>query len=101
MNNKQLLVFYDFSTSICRSTYLISVIDRFNKDLKRPIKRKGQFLNEDSLGRFLVTCFLEYNQKFSMRYHCGFAKVRAQLNEMFEKLADSATRIIHYLQPDV
>ena len=91
MNNKQLLVFYDFSTSICRSIHSTNLIEVFNKDLKRPIKQKEPFLNEDLLKRFLVTCFLEYNQKFSMRCHRGFDQTRAILNEMFEKLEGSAT----------
>lgn len=64
MNNQQLLVFYDFPSANRRSIYSTNLIEGFNKDVKRHVKRKEQFSNDDSLERFLVTRFLEYNQKF-------------------------------------
>ena len=57
VNNQPLLVFYDFPSSIRRSIYSTNLIEGFNKDVKRHVKRKEQFPNEDSLERFLVTRF--------------------------------------------
>src|SRR5699024_12712704 len=61
MNNEQLLTFYDFPASIRRSIYSTNLIESFNKEIKRYVKRKEQFPNEDSLERFLVSQFLDYN----------------------------------------
>src|SRR5699024_5464289 len=64
MNNEQILTFYDFPASIRRSIYSTNLIEAFNKEIKRYVKRKEQFPNEESLERFLVTRFLDYNHKF-------------------------------------
>ena len=50
------------------------------------MKRKEQFPNEESLERFLVTRFLEYNHKFSLRCHRGFEKAKSELIQMFETI---------------
>src|SRR5699024_10960076 len=63
MNNEKLLTFYDFPASIRRSIYSTNLIESFNKEIKRYVKRKEQFPNEDSLERFLVSQFLDYNHK--------------------------------------
>lgn len=55
MNNKCLLVFYNFPSSIRLSIYSTNLIKGFNNDLKRQFKRKEQFPNEYSLEHFLVT----------------------------------------------
>src|SRR5699024_1732292 len=67
ISNAQLLTFYDFPASIRRSIYSTNLIESFNKEIKRYVKRKEQFPNEDALERFLVTQFLDYNQKFGIR----------------------------------
>jgi len=72
ISNAQLLTFYDFPTSIRRGIYSTNLIEAFNKEIKRYVKRKEQFPNEDALERFLVTQFLDYNQKFGIRCHRGF-----------------------------
>src|SRR5699024_675295 len=72
ISNDQLLTFYDFPASIRRSIYSTNLIEAFNKEIKRYVKRKEQFPNEDALERFLVTQFLDYNQKFGIRCHRGF-----------------------------
>jgi len=61
MNNEQILIFHDFPPSIRRSIYSTNLIEAFNKEIKRYVKCKEQFPNEESLERFLVTRFLDYN----------------------------------------
>lgn len=86
LNHQQLLTFYDFPASIRRSIYSTNLIEAFNKEIKRYVKRKEQFPNEESLERFLVTRFLEYNHKFSLRCHRGFEKAKSELIQMFETI---------------
>ncbi len=40
-------------------------------------------LNEESLERFLVSQFNEYNQKFLGRVHKGFKEIQDTLESMF------------------
>src|SRR5688500_19557536 len=84
MNNEQLLTFYDFPASIRRSIYSTNLIESFNKEIKRYVKRKEQFPNEDPLERFLVSQFLDYNHKFGLRCHRGFDKAKSEILQMFE-----------------
>ncbi|GIN20537.1 IS200/IS605 family transposase [Siminovitchia fordii] len=49
-------------------------------------KSSLMFPNEESLERFLVTQFAEYNQRFATRCHIGFNQPRAALESMFEQL---------------
>ena len=44
--------------------YSTNLIESFNKQIKKYTKRKEQFPNEESLERFLVTQFEDYNQHF-------------------------------------
>lgn len=89
-DNAYLLTFYDFPKDIWRSIYSTNLIESFNKQIKKYTKRKEQFPNEESLERFLVTQFEDYNQRFATRCHIGFNKARSALTEMFEKLYDPA-----------
>ena len=82
--------FIAFPKSIWRSIYSTNLIESFNKQIKKYRKRKEQFPNEESLERFLVTQFEEYNQRFATRCHIGFNQARAALGEMFDKLHESA-----------
>lgn len=86
LDNPYLLTFYQFPKAIWRSIYSTNLIESFNKQIKKYTKRKEQFPNEESLERFLVTQFEDYNQCFATRCHLGFHKARAALEEMFEKL---------------
>ncbi|WP_040513800.1 IS256 family transposase [Gracilibacillus halophilus] len=86
VGNEQLLTFFNFPSSIHRSIYSTNLIEAFNKEIKRYVKRKEQFPNEDALERFLVTQFLDYNHKFSMRCHRGFEKAKSAILEMFDAL---------------
>lgn len=74
-NNEYLLTFYDFPEEIRSSIYSTNMIESFNKQLKRKTKRKEQFPNEESLDKFLVVLFEEYNSKFLNRVHKGFGSV--------------------------
>lgn len=89
-DNAYLLTFYDLPKDIWRSIYSTNLIESFNKQIKKYTKRKEQFPNEESLERFLVTQFEDYNQRFATRCHIGFNKARSALTEMFEKLYDPA-----------
>lgn len=89
-DNVFLLTFYDFPKDIWRSIYSTNLIESFNKQIKKYTKRKEQFPNEESLERFLVTQFEDYNQRFATRCHLGFNKARSELTEIFEKLYDPA-----------
>lgn len=82
--NPYSLTFYSFPKSIWRSIYSTNLIESFNKQIKKYSKRKEQFPNEESLERFLVSRFEEYNQRFATRCHIGFDKARAELETMFK-----------------
>lgn len=81
--NPAILTFYNFSPSIRRTIYSINLIEGFNKQLKKYTKRKEQFPNEESLERFLVSQFNNYNQKFLCRVHKGFKEIHDTLESMF------------------
>ncbi|MEI5995272.1 IS256 family transposase [Enterococcus sp. 4G2_DIV0659] len=65
--NPALLTFYNFPPSIRRTIYSTNLIEGFNKQLKKYTKRKEQFPNVESLERFRVSQFNQYNQKFLIR----------------------------------
>ncbi|KOY80450.1 transposase, partial [Lysinibacillus macroides] len=90
LENPYLLTFYGFPKAIWRSIYSTNLIESFNKQIKKYTKRKEQFPNEESLERFLVTQFEDYNQRFATRCHIGFNQARAKLEEMFEQLHEPA-----------
>ena len=81
--NPAILTFYNFPPSIRRTIYSTNLIEGFNKQLKKYTKRKEQFPNEESLERFLVSQFNNYNQKFLCRIHKGFKEIHDTLESMF------------------
>ncbi|WP_410779626.1 IS256 family transposase [Enterococcus sp. SB12] len=81
--NPAILTFYNFPPSIRRTIYSTNLIGGFNKQLKKYTKRKEQFPNEESLERFLVSQFNNYNQKFLCRVHKGFKEIHDTLESMF------------------
>ncbi len=81
--NPALLTFFNFPPSIRRTIYSTNLIEGFNKQLKKYTKRKEQFPNEESLERFLVSQFNNYNQKFLCRIHKGFKEIQDILESMF------------------
>ncbi|PQW03561.1 IS256 family transposase [Enterococcus faecium] len=81
--NPAILTFYNFPHAIRRTIYSTNLIEGFNKQLKRYTRRKEQFPNEESLERFLVSQFNNYNQKFLCRVHKGFKEIHDTLESMF------------------
>lgn len=81
-----LFTFYAFPKSIQRSIYTTNLIENFNKNLKRSIKAKEQFPNEDALDRYVCSYCMEYNQRCEQRIFKGFAMAQAELLEMFDEL---------------
>lgn len=81
--NPAILTVYNFPPSIRRTIYSTNLIEGFNKQLKKYTKRKEQFPNEESLERFLVSQFNNYNQKFLCRIHKGFKEIQDTLESMF------------------
>ncbi|EME3562486.1 IS256 family transposase [Enterococcus faecium] len=81
--NPAILILYNFPPSIRRTIYSTNLIEGFNKQLKKYTKRKEQFPNEESLERFLVSQFNNYNQKFLCRVHKGFKEIHDTLESMF------------------
>lgn len=73
--NSYLFTYYDFPKEIRASIYTTNMIEGFNKQLKRKTKRKEQFPNEESLEKFIVSIFEDYNAQFLNRVHKGFSLV--------------------------
>ena len=58
-------------------------MESLNKRLKRVVKAKEQFPNEDALERVVCTNYLEYNLRNESRRHHGFSKVHYELQLVF------------------
>lgn len=84
-SHDNLFNYYNFPKEIRRSIYTNNIVENFNKRIKKVTKVKEQFPNEESLERTICTICLEYNEKFGKRIHKGFGKVRAEIEEMFDK----------------
>ncbi|MCI7238240.1 MAG: IS256 family transposase [Anaerococcus sp.] len=84
-----LFTFMLFPKAIRRSLYTNNICENFNKDIKRKLKQKVQFPNEESLDKAIYIPVSEYNNKFSNRTHIGFGLVRYELKMMIEKISDS------------
>ena len=82
-----LFTFLEFPKAIQRSLYTNNMIENFNKRVKKQTKVKEQFPNENAFDRCACTISMIYNERFGSRIHKGFAKVQAELSEMFEKIA--------------
>ena len=74
-DNAYLFTYYDFPKEIRASIYTTNIIEGFNKQIKKKTKRKEQFPTEESLEKFLVNIFEDYNAKFLNRVHKGFGLV--------------------------
>jgi transposase-like protein len=85
-NNGHLYEFMDFPQSIRKTLYTTNLIEGFNKLLKSYTKRKDQFPTEDSLERFVVSRFYDYNDKHLDRTHTGFGKALIEIEKMFDEL---------------
>jgi len=83
-NNDSLFTFMSFPKEVRKTLYTTNLIEGLNKLLKSYTKRKDQFPSEDSLERFIVSRFDDYNDKHLNRVHTGFGKVADEIAEMFE-----------------
>jgi putative transposase len=81
--NPNLLTWLMFPRPIRASIYSTNLIESFNKKLKRNIKKREQFPNEESLERNLVSVIFDYNSKFGIRSHKGFKSIEDTLESMF------------------
>lgn len=81
-----------YPRQIRKSLYTNNICENFNKNLKKKIKPKIQFPNEDSLDKSVYTYVSEYNAKFTDRVHIGFGQVRYELEKKIEELKSSSTR---------
>ena len=73
--NAYLFTFYDFPKEIRASIYTTNIIEGFNKQIKKKMNHKEQFPTEESLEKFLVSIFEDYNAKFLNRIHKGFGSI--------------------------
>ena len=88
-----LFTFMLFPKAIRRSLYTNNICENFNKDIKRKLKQKVQFPNEESLDKAIYILVSKYNNKFSDRTHLGFGLVRYELKMMIEQVSDSPDTI--------
>lgn len=82
---ESLFKFYRFPGAIRKSIYTTNIIERSNKCLKHKSKVKEQFPNEDSLERFVCSCYSELNRTWAGRTQRGFQQASAEILQMFEK----------------
>ncbi|MCC9888066.1 IS256-like element ISSag11 family transposase [Streptococcus agalactiae] len=81
---ENLLIFYEFPHQIWGSIYSTNLIESLNKEIKRQTKKKVVFPNEESLERYLVTLFSDYNFKQGQRIHKGFGQCTDTLESLFD-----------------
>ncbi len=84
-NNSNLFTFYLYPASVRRSIYTTNLIEGYNKQLKRKIKTKEQFPNEQAAEKYIVSQFEQYNQKFMSRVHKGFKGITYEEWFLLEK----------------
>jgi putative transposase len=83
--NQFILTFYNYPEQIRPSIYTTNLIEGINKQIKRKTKRKEQFPSEESLEKFLVALFEEFNIRYSRKIHKGFGLVALELTQLIEK----------------
>ena len=69
-----------YPKEIHRSIYTSNPIESFNKKLKRNMRKKEQFPNEESLDRFTCAIANEYNKQFVTRRMRGFKQCAYEIN---------------------
>ena len=82
---ESLFKFYKFPEVIRKSIYTTNIIERSNKGLKHKSKVKEQFPNEDSLERFVCSCYSELNRTWAARMQRGFQQASAEILQMFDQ----------------
>ncbi|MBQ9154230.1 MAG: IS256 family transposase [Solobacterium sp.] len=91
-NCPSLFTFYSFPEAIRKSIYTSNPIESFNKQLKRDIKRKEQFPNEDSLDRFTCVKAIDYNRRSAAHAMKGFKEAAYELDQLFGKRYGNESR---------
>lgn len=71
-------------TAIQPIIYTTNLIENLYKQIKRDMKRKEQFSNEEAMDHFTCVKVLDNNQNFYERIHKGFNLVTAELIILFE-----------------
>ena len=90
---ESLFEFYKFPEAIRRSIYTTNIIERSNKGLKHKSKVKEQFPNEDSLDRFVCSCYSELNRTWAARMQRGFQQASAEILQLFDKEQQPETKV--------
>jgi len=85
LNNPYIFTYYKYPHSIRKAIYTTNWIERFNKELKRLIKSKEQFPNEEAAQKIIYYQVINYNDKWSQRALNGFKEAGEQLKEMFKE----------------
>jgi transposase-like protein len=71
-NNQYLFTYFDYPQEVRSSIYTTNLIEAVNKQIKRKYKLKEQFPTEQSMEKYLVSQFNQYNDKSMNRIHKGF-----------------------------
>ena len=87
-----LFKFYRFPEEIRQSIYTTNIIERSNKCLKHKSKVKEQFPNENSLERFVCSCYSELNRTWAGRTQRGFQQASAEILQMFDNDQKTETK---------
>lgn len=73
--NPYIFTFFDYPQEVRRSIYTTNLIEGVNKQIRRKFKLKEQFPTEQTIEKYLVTQFIQYNDKYMNRIHNGFGFV--------------------------
>lgn len=71
---------------IRKSFYTTNALEGLNSLLKRYVKKKEQFPDENSLERFVCSVFCEYNNKAFFKVAAGFTECCIEFDQLFAKL---------------
>jgi len=85
MVRPHLFTFIKYPSSIWGSIKTTNWIENTNKQIKRQMKKKEQFPNEQSAERFLVNQIVIHNDKLSSRIMKGFDAAYHQLQHLFDE----------------
>ena len=73
-NNGNLFTYFEYPKEVRASIYTTNLIEGINKQIKRKFKAKEQFSTEQSMEKYLVSQFEQYNEKNMNRVHLGFGQ---------------------------
>jgi transposase-like protein len=85
MHRSNLFTFINYPSSIWGSIKTTNWIENTNKQIKRQMKKKEQFPNEQSAERFLVNQIVIHNEKLNSRIMKGFDAAYNQLQHLFDE----------------